>query len=86
MDAPGILQQERQTLDELIDGDDLGTIIRQYPIRRTSALNDISKRLGFDGEKEYARVVLKLLKDDDDMLDYVRGLLGPLPKDMLSDG
>ena len=69
MDAPGILQQERQALDELIDANDLGTIIRQYPIRRTSALDHISKYLGLDDEKEYARAVLQLLKDDEDMLN-----------------
>ena len=85
MDAPGILQQERQTLDELIDANDLGTIIRKYPIRRTGALDHISKRLGFDDEKEYARAVLQLLKDDKDMLKHVRELIGPLPSDILSD-
>ena len=85
MDAPGILQQERQALDELIDANDLGTIIRQYPIRRTSALDHISKYLGLDDEKEYARAVLQLLKDDEDMLKHVRELIGPLPSDILSD-
>lgn len=85
MDAPGILQQERHTLDELIDADDLGTIIRQYPIKRTGALDHISKRLGFDDEKEYARAVLRLLKDDKDMLKHVRELIGPLPSDIVSD-
>ena len=54
MDAPGILQQERQALDELIDANDLGTITRQYPIRRTGALDHISKHLGF-GRRERVR-------------------------------
>ena len=85
MDAPGILQQERQALDELIDANDLGTIIRQYPIRRTGALDHIAKRLGFDDEEEYARAVRQLLKDDEDMLKHVRELIGPLPSDILSD-
>ncbi len=85
LDAPSILQQECQALDELIDGNDLGTIIRQYPIRRTGALDPIAKRLGFDDEKEYAKAVLQLLKDDEDMLKHVRKLIGPLPSDILSD-
>ena len=63
----------------------LDTIIRKYPIRRTGALDHISKRLGFDDEKEYARAVLQLLKDDKDMLKHVRELIGPLPSDILSD-
>ena len=83
MDAPGILRQERQALDELIDANDLATIIRQYPIRRTGALDHISKRLGFDDEKEYARAVIQLLKDNEDMLKHVRELIGPLPSDIL---
>ena len=85
IDAPGILQQERQALDELIDANDLGTITRQYPIRRTGALDYISKRLGFDNEKEYARAVLQLLKDDEDMLKHVRELIEPLPSNILAD-
>ncbi len=84
MDAPGILQQERQTLVELISRNDLDAIIRQYPIRRTGALDHISKQLGFDDENEYAKAVIQLLKDDEDMLRHVRELLGPLPSDILS--
>ena len=85
MDAPGILQKERLALNKLIDLNDLGTIIRQYPIRRTGALDHISKHLGFDDEKEYVRAVLQLLQDDEDMLKHVRELIGPLPSDILSD-
>ncbi len=84
-DAPGILQQERQALDDLIDANDVGTIIRQYPVKRTSALDHISKRLGFDDQKEYARAVLQLLKNDEDMLKHVRKLIGSLPSDILAD-
>ena len=84
LDAPCILQQERQALNELIDNNNLGAIIRHYPIRRTGALDNISKRLGFDDGKEYARAVLKLLKDDEDMLKHVRELIGPLPSDILA--
>ena len=84
MDAPGMLQQERQTLDELIDANDLGTIIRQYPVRKTGALDHISKQLGFDDEREYTRAVLQLLRDDERMLKHVRELIGPLPSDIVS--
>ena len=84
LDAPAILQQERQALDQLIDSSDLGAIIRQYPIRKTGALDRISKQLGFDDEREYARAVIQLLKDDEDMLRHVRDLIGPLPGEILS--
>ena len=85
LDAPGKLQQEKEVLSELIDGGDLDAIIRQYPIRRTGALDRISKHLGFDDESEYARAVIQLLKDEEDMLKHVRDLIGPLPSDVLSD-
>lgn len=85
LDAPGILEQERQALMELINGDDLDAIIRQYPIRRTGALDRIAKQLGFDDEGEYARAVVQLLKNDEDMLKHVRDLIGPMPSDILSD-
>ena len=86
MDAPGALKQEREALEALIDSNDLGTIIRQNPIRRTGALDQISKHLGFDDQKEYARAILKLLKDDEDMLKHVREVIGPLPSDLIGEG
>ena len=84
LDAPGTLQQERQVLTDLIDGNDLDAIIRQYPIGKTGALDRMSKHLGFDDEKEYAKAVIKLLKDDEDMLKHVRKLIGLLPGDILT--
>ena len=71
LDAPGTLQQERKKLAELIDGNDLDAIIRRYPIKRTGALGSISKHLGFDDEKEYAKAVIKTLKDDRNMLQHM---------------
>ena len=68
LDAPGFLQRERKVLGGLIDAKVLATIIRQYPIRRTGALDQVSKHLGFDDEKEYSRAVLQLLRQDQGML------------------
>ncbi|MYD52580.1 MAG: AAA family ATPase [Dehalococcoidia bacterium] len=86
LDAPSILQQERQKLLKLIHDNNLDAIVRQYPIRTTGALARISKHLGFDDQDEYARAVIQLLKHDEEMLKYVRKLIGPLPIDVLSDG
>ena len=85
LDVPGILQKEYQTLLKLINDNDLDTIIRRYPIKRTSAPDHISKELGFDDETEYAKAVIQLLKDDEDMLRYVRQLIAPLDSDIFSD-
>ena len=83
LDAPGVLQHERGALNKLINDENLGAIIQQYPIRKTGALNRISKKLGFDDESEYERAVLQLLKDDKDMLVHARKLIGPLPNELL---
>ena len=85
LDAPGKLQQEREILSALVDGDNLDAIVRQYPIRVTGALHRLSKQLGFDDQREYEKAVIQLLKDDKEMLEHVRELIGPLPNDILSD-
>ena len=76
LDAPSVLECEQKALSAAIDRGDLDTIIRRYPIRQTGVLSRISKSLGFDNKEEYQRAVLQLLKDDNTVLMYVRGLLG----------
>ena len=81
LDAPTVLQQELEALNKLIDSNDLGAIIRKYPIKKTAAPDRISKQLGFDNQKEYSKAVLKLLQEDEGMLKYVKQLLGKLPNE-----
>ena len=86
LDAPTILEQERNSLREAIKNGSLDTIIRNYPIRVTTALGRIATCLGFDNPKEYEKAVLQLLKDDEEILEYVRGMLGGLSDRILSNG
>ena len=79
LDAPAILEQERQSLEKALAANDLEAIISRYPVRETPALARIATHLGFDNRKEYEKAVLQLLKEDEEMLGYVRGLLGSLP-------
>ena len=79
LDAPAILEQERQSLEKALAANDLEAIISRYPVRETPALARIATQLGFDNRKEYEKAVLQLLKEDEEMLGYVRGLLGSLP-------
>ena len=81
LDAPGILAKERESLEGTLAHNDLATIIRRFPVRETPALARIADQLGFDNRKEYEKAVLQLLRDDEEMLEYVRGLLGALPSD-----
>ena len=84
LDAPTILEQERQTLQESIDSNALDAIIRQYPVRETPALARIATCLGFDNRKEYGKAVLQLLKDNEEVLKYVKDMLGTLTDHILS--
>ena len=86
IDAPGILASERQTLSKSIDCNDLGAIIRSYPIRETPALDRIPECLGFKCQKDYEKAVLQLLKNDSGVLDHVKGLLGGLPGAIMKAG
>ena len=82
LDAPAILQQERESLGKALVSNDLEAIIRRYPVRETPALSRIATHLGFDNRKEYEKAVLQLLREDEEMLEYVKGLLGNLPRDI----
>ena len=86
LNTPAILSQERQSLEKDLAANDLEKIIRRYPVRETPALARIATQLGFDSRKEYEKAVLQLLKEDEEMLGHVRGLLGNLPSHISAKG
>ena len=79
LDAPQILKDAQKEFNEAIDNEDLDTIIRRYPIKDSPIPERIAKHLGFDSPKEYERAVIKLLDDSNDILRYVKNLVGELP-------
>lgn len=84
LDAPSILATERNILVDAIASNNLATVMQRYPIRETQALTGIARCLGFNSRKEYEKAVLQLLKDKEEILKYVRGLLGDLSDQILA--
>ena len=84
IDAQNILANERQNLNDAIDHGDLATIVRSYPIRESKFPADIAASFGFNSRKDYEKAVIQLLKDDSNMFEYVKGLLGGLPEAVMA--
>ena len=82
LDIQAIVGAERGLLQDSIDKENLGEIIARYPLRETSALTDIARRLGFQNRDQYESAVRKLLIDDRESLDLVRSFFGTLPEDI----
>lgn len=82
IDVSQRVDAERDRLQGLIEAGDLWEIISKYPVRETSALSDISRKLGFQNRDQYENAVLKLLVDDEETLTFVRSLFGTLPTDL----
>lgn len=80
---PSIVTQEQSRLESAIEDRDLTTIIAHYPIRETTALDQIARKLGFPDRSRYEASVLKLLKDDAEALEFVRSLFGDLASEIM---
>ncbi len=77
--------KELDRLDQLCRASDLQELLQIYPIRETSALAQIAKHLGFQGQKQYEAAVRKLVMDDEEMLGLVRKFFGPLYAEIEAD-
>ena len=84
LNAPDVLAEEQERLDRALKNRDIASLIRRYPIKNTDVLPRIAGALGFRDRRAYEQAVLKLLKEDRDALELVRGLLGGLPEAIAS--
>jgi ABC-type Mn2+/Zn2+ transport system ATPase subunit len=82
VDVAVAVATEQSRFDVALKGDDLGALIRRYPVRETSALSDIAARLGFQGRTKYEAAVRKLLMDDADTLALAKGFFGDLAEEL----
>lgn len=76
-------QEEAKKLDGLINASDLIGILQRYPIRESSALDDIAKALNFANRAHYEAAVRHLLVRDKDAVERVRNLLGSFPVELI---
>jgi ABC-type Mn2+/Zn2+ transport system ATPase subunit len=82
IDVASIVRQERDRLETSLREGNLSAVIGRYPVRETSALTEIAKRLGFQSRLQYESAVRKLLMEDEQALAFGRSLFTPLVEDI----
>jgi hypothetical protein len=82
IDVLKVVAEEATRLQQACDAVDLASVIARYPVRETPALDYIAKHLGFQTRNQYESAVRKLLMDDAEALEFVRGLFGALPAEI----
>lgn len=82
VDVQAIVGAELSRFDKAHGEADLAALVRRYPVRHSSALADIAKRLGFSDRDKYEAAVRKLLIDDEDALTLARGFFGKLATEL----
>lgn len=82
VDVQAIVGAELSRFDKAHGEADLAALVRRYPVRHSSALADIAKRLGFSDRDKYEAAVRKLLMDDKDALALARGFFGKLATEL----
>lgn len=84
IDFAKIAQDELSRLNALVDSSDFAGVLRRYPIRESTALDAITRALNFATRAQYEAAVRKLLVDNSEAVNFVRGLLGILPPDLVT--
>ena len=82
IDVAAKVGAERAAFEKALQDADLEGIIRRYPVRETSALTEIARKLGFKNREEYEAAVRKLLVEDTEALTFVKSLFKSLPTDI----
>jgi ABC-type Mn2+/Zn2+ transport system ATPase subunit len=82
INVSAVVAAERVRLQASINNGDLSEIIERYPVRETSALTDIARKLGFQSREQYEGTVRKLLMDDQETLKVVKSFFSTLVSDI----
>lgn len=82
LDVSGSVASERARIEKAIEESDLTMLIGRYPVRETSMLTELVKKLGFKNRDQYEKAVRTLLVDDEETLELVRSLTGTLANDL----
>ena len=74
---------QSKDLDAAVATHNWEAILKFCPVQESNALEEISKKLGFKGRREYEKAVRHLLAKNTASLDFVRDLFGDLSKQIL---
>ncbi len=83
LDIASIVSEEVSRFQRALEDENLIELITKYPIRETSLRDDVARALGFQKMEQYESTVLKLVKDEEEVRNFIRSLFGPLQDDIL---
>ena len=81
--ASAIHAERMKELDAAVVDGNWEVILASCPVRESTALEDISRVLGFRKRQDYQKAVRHLLAEDADALEFVRDLFGDLTTQIL---
>ena len=78
VDLQSRLEQEYVKFNAFMAANDTRGLIQRYPAKKTGALQKIALKLGFQNTDKYEMAVRKMLADDEEARNAIKGLLGDL--------
>ena len=73
-----LLAEENESLGKLVEGQDAGGIIREFPIRRSSIPNEVAKSFGYNDKQQYEQAVCARIRNNIEAQEEVAGLLADI--------
>ena len=78
VDLAALRTEEEKRFDSLVAAADWDGLLTRYPLRQSSAFDQVVKGLQMTDQKDYRAAVLKLLQDSPDAVADLRALFGDL--------
>lgn len=82
INAGDIYEEELSVYNKAIESRDVITLFERYSIRRTGVLNKIVKRLNCSNRNLYESKIISIVRDNEDVRDFVVGCLGGVVEEM----
>lgn len=73
-------EEEVKKIERLIYNEDVVSIMRDYPVRETQALQGIFSALGFSRRLDYESAVLNVIKENNELRRILIGYFGDFPQ------
>ena len=70
--------EELTRFNKLVDEENLDQLIARYPVRQSCALETIARSLVCKNRTDYERIVINLIRRDEDLAEKLKKRIGPL--------
>ena len=70
--------EELNRFNKLVDEENLDKLIARYPVRQSCALETIARSLVCKNRTDYERIVINLIRRDEDLAEKLKKRIGPL--------